>query len=406
MNMNKDCPKDKILNPKTNRYVSINGKIGKELLKSKTKTIKKDKKDDCPKDKILNPKTNRCVSINGKIGKELLKSKTTTIKNDNKDDKKRFKLHLSMPLNHSLNQEQVNKYIQASDEETRPILKKIFDNTIHISFEKMMRQLNINIKELVELAKTKKKKDIYFFMNFRIITKSNDWLYIYVKDYFDYFYPEYLIKIIQNLNNNKKDDIIVFVDDCIYSGNQMSENIEVISNPNKLKLTVFILCPYISVMGYNNVKSTFETISDFNKYGGKLIFNKKFDKIPEITSFLTEDEIKKINEYTDYKIDDSHLIYFDHKLADQLSTITGIYSGYVLNTKNSKIFKYNEYASLIGKEKIKLTEADHIPIMNNCENVRNLSLDIPSCPLTPYIDDSFNDFLKEIKKQRNLYKSI
>ena len=29
---------------------------------------------DCPPLKVLNPPTNRCVSINGKIGKQILKS--------------------------------------------------------------------------------------------------------------------------------------------------------------------------------------------------------------------------------------------------------------------------------------------------------------------------------------------
>jgi len=261
--------------------------------------------------------------------------------------------------------------------------------------------LNKNIKELIELIKTKKKKEIYFYMNLRNVIKSNNWLYVYVKDYFDYFHPEYSMKIIYNLDDNKNNDIIIFLDDCIYTGNQMSENIEVVENPKNLKLTVFILCPYISEMGYNNVKSAFMYDSEIRRNGGKIIFNSKFHKVLKITSFLTKDEIKKINEYTDYKIDDSHLIYFDHKLADQISTITSVYSGYVLNKKNSEIFKYNDYASLMGKEKIKLTEADHIPIMNNCENIRNLILDEPICPSTPYID-KFNNFLIEIKKQQNL----
>ena len=30
----------------------------------------------CPDDQILNPKSNRCVKKNGKIGKELLKTST------------------------------------------------------------------------------------------------------------------------------------------------------------------------------------------------------------------------------------------------------------------------------------------------------------------------------------------
>ena len=38
-------------------------------------------------------------------------------------------------MDHSLNKKQVDKYIQMCDLNTQPILRKIFDNTLHISFE-------------------------------------------------------------------------------------------------------------------------------------------------------------------------------------------------------------------------------------------------------------------------------
>ena len=64
----KKCKEHQIRNPKTNRCIN---KIKQKDIKSKTK--------ECPKDKILNIKTNRCVSINGKIGKQLVK-KSSPIK--------------------------------------------------------------------------------------------------------------------------------------------------------------------------------------------------------------------------------------------------------------------------------------------------------------------------------------
>jgi len=64
----KDCPPDKILNPLTNRCVSLKGAIGKKLMK------------ECPPDKILNPLTNRCVSLKGTIGKKLQKDKRIVCK--------------------------------------------------------------------------------------------------------------------------------------------------------------------------------------------------------------------------------------------------------------------------------------------------------------------------------------
>lgn len=64
----KSQQEDKILNPKTNRYVSKTGKIGKELLKNQGKK-------QCPEGKILNPKTSRCVDKYGKVGKKILNIK-------------------------------------------------------------------------------------------------------------------------------------------------------------------------------------------------------------------------------------------------------------------------------------------------------------------------------------------
>ena len=74
----KECPEDKILNPKTNRCVSKTGAIGLSIINqqnnNKPKHVDKPKPvKECPKDKILNPKTNRCVSKTGTIGKQLLK---------------------------------------------------------------------------------------------------------------------------------------------------------------------------------------------------------------------------------------------------------------------------------------------------------------------------------------------
>ena len=77
-------PEGKILNPKSGRYVDINGKIGKEIVKSakKQKSPKekpvvvpqKKEKIKTPEGKILNPKSGRYVDINGKIGKEIAKA--------------------------------------------------------------------------------------------------------------------------------------------------------------------------------------------------------------------------------------------------------------------------------------------------------------------------------------------
>ena len=138
------------------------------------------------------------------------------------------------------------------------------------------------------------------------------------------------------MDNNHDGDIIVFIDDCIYSGMQMADNVSNIKNPKKLKnLIIFILCPYISSISFDLIKKYFEYNDDLYEKNFKLIFNKYSIDLPHIQDYLNEEEIDIINEYIDYDVNNSYLIYFDHKLADQLSIITSIYSGYLLNKKNN-----------------------------------------------------------------------
>jgi hypothetical protein len=70
----KECPPEKILNPKTNQCVSRTGVVGKKLLmEAESKKPSPPKRKECPPEKILNPKTNQCVSRTGVVGKKLVK---------------------------------------------------------------------------------------------------------------------------------------------------------------------------------------------------------------------------------------------------------------------------------------------------------------------------------------------
>ena len=98
MNLQKECPKDKILNPKTNRCVGKTSIIGKKILGLK----------QCPKDKILNPKTNRCVEKTSIIGKKILGLKERPI---NKIINQKKKLSLKeYPINKIYNTKKNFKY--------------------------------------------------------------------------------------------------------------------------------------------------------------------------------------------------------------------------------------------------------------------------------------------------------
>lgn len=63
MKQMKVCGENKVLNPKTNRCVKIDGVVAKKFLPKQKKV--------CGENKVLNPKTNRCVKIDGVVAKKL-----------------------------------------------------------------------------------------------------------------------------------------------------------------------------------------------------------------------------------------------------------------------------------------------------------------------------------------------
>lgn len=90
--MVKDCPDGRILNPVSKRCVLLSGKIGKKIVQENKKLEQKKlaqeklarkkevekieleaKNKNCPQDKIYNPKSKRCVKKNGAIGKYVMK---------------------------------------------------------------------------------------------------------------------------------------------------------------------------------------------------------------------------------------------------------------------------------------------------------------------------------------------
>ena len=143
-----------------------------------------------------------------------------------------------------------------------------------------------------------------------------------------------------------------------------------------LYMNFYLLCSYITDIGLNYVKYNFNKNKTlFQKC--RLIINEKVIKPPLINNILTLKEIDVLNSFKYPKeYNDKYLIYFDHKLADKVSTITDIYSGYVLN---------NEI-----KNKI-------IPVINNCQNIINYDLGTPKCPFTPY-KKTYDNYINEFKK--------
>lgn len=74
--MNKTCPPNKVLNPRSNRCIKKTGKLAEKLgLNTNNKIIQNPSKNQntkkCPPNKVLNSRSNRCIKKKGKLAQQL-----------------------------------------------------------------------------------------------------------------------------------------------------------------------------------------------------------------------------------------------------------------------------------------------------------------------------------------------
>ena len=296
-------------------------------------------------------------------------------------------------LNYKINQENKELFLAHTAEEVRLIIKFILDITIHVSYETFVKKIKENlIKLLKEHYKTN--NTIFVFLNrFEYEYKSNYWMYKYILYFLKNIQED--VKIIFTLEEEEinDNDIILLIDDCIYSGEQMSSTIEKITDYykkiKKVKLILFV--PYISKKGIRWIKDSY-TKNTFLKECKFIISDNEI--IEPLTYYLSRDDISKLFKYYDDINIYRYAIYFDHKLADSVSTFPIIYNGIVPNEKN---------LNLLEKEELDITKYDYFPLITNCENK-----DMPpnflfshyitnnNCPYSPYKKD-YNKNLEKIK---------
>ena len=342
-----------------------------------------------------------------------------------------------IPLNHKLNKEACDKFIENADISVRNICKIIIDNTMYVSYENFIRRIKIIIDEYIQLT-----EHIHFYNSYRPIFiynsinkdnideydilkfKSNYWIYKYVYKLLENIIKEYntsstsfktKLIAINNLSNTpelQQNDFILFVDDCIFSGGQFNQTflrflntIQRDTNPDIYNY--YMLIPYGSDNAINFIKRRYynnPTLSQVVKkrrieHLNKPIFPNQMEKITSIRSVLNINQCELLESFYNTQLFsiDTYLIYFDHKLADKESVPTIFYLGVVPNNYNKDLIKD------LNSSKLKEVSKDLqlIPIINNCENyLQDLDIMEPKCPFTPYKKDFYYN-IRQLKKYRN-----
>ena len=282
-----------------------------------------------------------------------------------------LKTHLE-PINKArINEEKIKKYIELYKDENQNFIKRVLNSINHISFNKFcddtweqLKKFNSNIK--------KNNKDYIYILGVNDqngssntdfnIYKSNLWMFMLIWDKLD----KKPIDIILNIKFAIKfyGDTVEYliVDDCSYSGTQIVEQtlyldasetlykypdsflikndiykktmFKPVQNHN-IKIHLFI--PYLSFIAWSKINELkLMTSYDIILYE-KYILN-------EFGVVLSSDDGIKLNKlYSNfYKCNYNPLnlipIFFDHKIADGLSTVELILTkGQVLDNPNLKL---------------------------------------------------------------------
>lgn len=356
-------------------------------------------------------------------------------------------------VDYSLNQNEVNNFINNNKKGVYPLLHFIFKNITHVNFptfiEKFKNYFIMCIKNKQNRENIKIK--IVLIVKNLDLKKSNFWLALVIKDIIlkNNDINVVIIDIMPSINDafdvykdkNTDNDIIFMIpDDCAYSGTQISTDLCIKDNLleaiNSSGIFVYPVIPYISRIAY---KFTFPNVfqaqykrSIFPSYliflESEIYFFKSFWElnIEENNNQFANDiiYIEKLK-YKSYLLNYLYLqpkcclIYFDHKIADATSTIQKllvnptVFSGEIctdfsiLNDfRNTNCNDYNEimknyhnyFISINNLKNIVNKTKTKYNLLNNCNDDQN---DFDNIGI--YVDD-YNDY-KNICPE-TFYKTI
>ena len=346
-----------------------------------------------------------------------------------------MKNKLEYPLSHPLNKDNVKKFIAASAPDARNAVDKFIKNTTYITYETFIGYINHNLAAVVKQLQEDRPIFVYidyYNQNKYYKQKSNFWLYLYINQIAAEKYNK-KVYMITHLNKRtlKDDDIVLLVDDCIYSGTQMSDVIRILDNPRNKYLHLILFVPFLSHEGANRVIENFEM--NENLYDCTFSFSDIVFYISPLSRYMDANEyINIIKYYRNYEGKDFRLntdaqedickypIYFDHKVADYMSSFPEIYGGLVPNDHNLQNTKeidvlINESKENLGNPRTKewrskMTKLRRnfqiYPLITHCEHLDTPEFTESSCPVPPYKKKLYTDFIHLIKKKPRAVRSL
>jgi len=343
---------------------------------------------------------------------------------------------LPAPKSYALNKANVKRFLNAiEDDDVREVIKVLLDNTLHVSYNEFLKQLENIIKQVIHAVPVDRPVFVFVDSNFSAyFYKSNYWMFMLIKNTIKTIYDR-STKLITSLDDTRvmNNDMVLLIDDCIYSGIQMSNTIERMKNIHNKQVQLMLATPYISKAGLILIYEKYKNNASINKC--TFLLPNKYNIIKPLGEYLIENERQKLLEMQPqtqsatilskaktqaiekaeklagyyYHVNtqiimEAYPVYFDHKVGQHKSSFPAVYAGIVPN-KNNRFILYhivyecgvglqywmselNEYKVKGLNNKTKLKEiidniklqkqfikkadlqATIIPLLKNCENFR------------------------------------
>lgn len=206
-------------------------------------------------------------------------------------------------------------------------IKDIVNNIDYITFEKFLQELYICVDKFL---KNIKKDETYLFIVednksslwvFSLIEKllNYDNIYLYITSSINTLYTSYITP-----------DNIVLIDDCIYSGEQISRYISSIFNDLLSPINFHIIVPFITNKGLIRINKTIIKNGIYNT--SHIYYNYIVNTIKEkniISKYYILNNLKYSSNIN------KPIIFFEHKIADHVSLPT-----FFFNYEYDSIFKH------------------------------------------------------------------
>ena len=268
---------------------------------------------------------------------------------------KKLKNHLK-PTKTIINKKKMEKYINMHKKENIPLIRKLLEVTQYISFDEFKKSLFNQIKKFNNYLEQHNIKKYIFCIGVSNDGGSSDVNFnIYKSNFWTFLLGYNLLKIkpfdimlnlkeaIRIYHTEYSIDNFLIMDDCSYSGSQVVDNViynaatelmhtnknsfmtddlmkKTIYHPIQNKvLNVHYIIPYLSKIAYDKLK-LLELKTQINVI---IYTNNIINPYKDIIDKNIMDKIKKLYSFYYEYVDVNNLIpiFFDHKIADSISTI-------------------------------------------------------------------------------------